>query len=131
MEAGYERAFAVDASVSHAVERRGFRWFVRNGLLESRLVHCAAKHPGFRATAFWRPWSYRREDPAFVVALAGIALALWQPLALLLLLPYVWWQRPSVRHLTFFRLCLQVPLVDAARLAGHLGGSLRHRILVL
>jgi GT2 family glycosyltransferase len=52
MEAGYERAFAVDASVSHAVERRGFRWFVRNGLLESRLVHCAAKHPGFRATAW-------------------------------------------------------------------------------
>jgi GT2 family glycosyltransferase len=131
LEAGFESAYASEAAVTHPVERRGFRWFVRNGFLESRTVHCAAKHPGFRRAAFWRPWAMRREDPAFVIALAGVAAGIFFWPAFVLVLPYVWWQRPSVRRLSFFRLCLQVPLVDAARLAGHLRGSARHRIFVL
>ncbi len=131
LEAGHARAFAVRASVCHPVEHRGFRWFVRNGFLESRLVHCAAKHPGFRREAFWHRWAYRREDPAFVAAVTGVLVGVRYPFAFALALPYVWWRRPSVRHLNFFRLCLQVPAVDAARLAGHLHGSWRHRIFVL
>jgi GT2 family glycosyltransferase len=131
LEAGYARAFAPLASVRHPVDRRGFVWFVRNGYLESRLVHCGALHPGFRAAAFWRPWAYRREGPALVVAVVGMAAGLRFRPALLLALPYLWWRRPSVRHLSFFRLCLQVPLVDAARVAGHVRGSMAHRVFVI
>ena len=127
VEAGYGRGYAAGAKVTHPVrERRGFRWFVHNGLLESRTVQCAAKHPGFRREAFWRPWAFRREDPAFALALVGLVAGIFVPYAFLLMAPYVWWQRPSVRQLSFFRLCLQVPMVDAARIAGHLRGSLRH-----
>lgn len=115
----------------HPVQQRGFRWFVKNGYLESRLVACAAKHPGFRQVAFWRPWAYRREDPAFFLALFGLLAAVRYRPALLLVLPYVWWQRPSVRNVNFFRLCLQVPVVDAARMAGHVRGSLEHGVFVL
>jgi hypothetical protein len=45
--------------------------------------------------------------------------------------PYLWWRRPSVRHLSFFRLCLQIPAVDAARVAGHIWGSVAHRAFVV
>ena len=131
LEAGFGQGFAPKASVSHPVEQRGFRWFVRNGYLESRVVACAAKHPGFRQAAFWRPWAFRKEEPALVVAVFGLLVARRFRPALLLALPYLWWRRPSVRHLNFFRLCLQVPAVDAARLAGHLRGSMENRVFVL
>jgi GT2 family glycosyltransferase len=125
LEAGWEQGFAPDASVTHTVERRGWRWFIRNQYTERKnLAVVAAQHPGFREAAFWRPWSYSREDAAFVAAVAGVAAGVRFRPALLLALPYLWWQRPSIRHLSFFRLCLQVPVVDAARAAGALRGSL-------
>jgi glycosyltransferase involved in cell wall biosynthesis len=131
LEAGFERAFCAEAVVTHPLERRGFAWYVRNGYREHRIVACAAKHPGFRQAAFWRGWAYRKEDPALVAAVVGLLLSRWSRLALVAALPYLWWRRPSVRHLNFFRLCLQIPVVDAARVAGHLEGSLRHRVFVL
>jgi GT2 family glycosyltransferase len=131
VEAGYARGFCAEAAVSHPVELRGVRWHIDMGRLERRVVWCAAKHPGYRREAFWRPWAYRREDPAFLAALLGVLLSFRFRPALLLALPYLWWQRPSVRHLTFFRMCLQVPLVDAIRVAAHLRGSLEHGVLVL
>ncbi len=128
VEAGWDRSFAPDAVAVHAVERRGWRWYLRQGLLETNVVRLAAAHPGFRAEAFWRPWAYRREDAAFALALASIVVAWrWRP-ALLACLPYVWWQRPSVRRPRFLRLCAQVPLVDAARLAGQVRGAARFRV---
>lgn len=131
VEAGWGRGFAAEAVVVHPVEHRGLRWFVDTGLLDTNIIRVAQAHPGFRREAFWRPWAYRREDGAFVLALAGCAGALrWRP-ALIATLPYLWWRRPSVRRTTFFRLCLQYPLIDAARLFGQLRGSLRYRILVL
>lgn len=131
MEAGFERAFCPEAVVTHPLEQRGFGWFVRNGYLEYRIVACAAAHPGFRRAAFWREWAYRKEDPALVAAFVGLLLARRTRAGLLLVLPYLWWRRPSLRHRSFFHLCLQIPLVDAARVAGHLRGSARHRIFVL
>ncbi len=131
LEAGFDRDFAPDAWVTHPMENRGFGWYVQNGYVESRIVHCAAKHPGFRNEAFWRPWAFRKEDPAFIAALAGALIGLKYRPALLAALPYLWWQRPSVRRISFFRLCLQVPAVDAARIAGHLKGSIAHRIFVV
>jgi GT2 family glycosyltransferase len=131
LEAGYRRGFSGNAVVVHPLEHRGFGWFMRNGYLEHRIVACAARHPGFRREAFWRGWAYRKEDPALVAAVVGVVLATRFRPALLLALPYAWWRRPSVRQRSFFRLCLQIPLVDAARLAGHLRGSVRHRVFVL
>jgi GT2 family glycosyltransferase len=131
LEAGFERGFSSEAAVTHPVEHRGFRWYIENGLIESRVVHCAAKHPGFRRAAFWRPWAYRREDPAFVAAVAAIVIGLRFRPALLLALPYLWWRRPSIRHLNFFRLCLQIPVVDGARIVGHVRGSIAHGVVVI
>lgn len=131
LQAGWERGFAFWAEVTHPVDRRGWAWFVRNGLNERNLVRLAAELPAYRAAAFWRPWAYRREDAAFVAALVGALVGLRFRPALLLALPYVWWKRPSMRHRSFFRLCLQIPLVDAARIAGHVRGSLDHRVFVI
>ncbi len=131
LEAGWRRGFAADAEVTHPLEHRGWSWFVRNGLLERNMIAIGASHPGFRQAAFWRPWAFRREDAAFALALAAAVGAVWFLPALVFAAPYVWWRRPSVRHLSFFRLCLQIPVVDAARLVGHVRGSLASRVFVL
>jgi GT2 family glycosyltransferase len=131
VEAGYGRGFSSEAAVSHPMERRGIGWHIEMGRFESRVVECAAKHPGYRREAFWRPWAYRREDPAFVAALLGLALAIRFRPALLLALPYLWWQRPSVRNISFFRMCFQIPVVDAVRVAAHVRGSLQNGIFIL
>jgi hypothetical protein len=36
-----------------------------------------------------------------------------------------------VRHLNFFRLCWQVPVVDAARSYGQIRGALAYRTIVI
>ena len=128
---GWQSAFVPDAVVVHPVERRGWAYFVRQGLCERNMVRLGVAHPGYRREKFWRPWAYRREDAAFVVAVLAVVAALRFRPALVLALPYLWWRRPSVRHLSFFRLCLQVPVVDAARVAGHLRGSWDNRALVV
>lgn len=131
VEAGWGRRFCEEALIAHPVERRGWRWFVRTGLKERNIVRLAAQHPGFRQEAFWRPWAYRREDAALLGAVLSALVALrWRP-ALLGALPYLCFQRPSIRQAGFFRLCLQIPVVDGARLAGQLHGSLRHRRFVI
>jgi glycosyltransferase involved in cell wall biosynthesis len=131
LEAGWERGFCADAMVFHSVERRGWAWFVRHGVLEANMVRLAVEYPGFRQMAFHRWWSLRREDSAFKVAVLGALLGLRFRPALLLALPYLWWQRPSVRHLNFFRLCWQVPAVDAARSYGQIRGALAYRTIVI
>jgi hypothetical protein len=113
------------------VEQRGWRFFVRNGWRESNMVSLAVTHPGYRAETYWRPWAYRPDGPELLAALVGLSLARRHRIAVLLALPYLWRRRPSVRHLSFFRLCLQVPVVDAARVAGHLRGSIENRTFVL
>ncbi len=131
LEAGWDRGFAFDAMVTHEVERRGWGWFVRNGLCERNMIRLGVEHPGYRKEMYWRSWAYRKEDVAFLAALLGAFLAWRMRPALLLALPYLWLRHPSIRHLNFFRLCFQVPVVDAARVIGHLEGSLANRVLVL
>jgi GT2 family glycosyltransferase len=131
IDAGWERGFAADAIATHPLSRRGAWWFVRNGWSERNVVSIAKVHPGYRSEAFWRPWAYRREDAAFALALASAVAAVWFWPILVLALPYLWWRRPPVKQLAFFRLCLQIPAVDAARLVGHLRGSLAARTFVL
>ena len=131
LEAGWRRGFAAAAFVEHDVEERGVRWHVRNGLLERNVVGVAARFPGFRAEAFWRPWAFRRQNAAITAAVAGLALATrWRPAALLAL-PYLWWRRPPrgvAQPARYFAECVAVDLAQAAGLAA---GSVRHGILVL
>jgi GT2 family glycosyltransferase len=131
LEAGWERAFAEDVIVVHPVEPRGWRWYMKNGLLERNNIRLAAEHPGFRNEGFWRPWAVRREDLAFLIGIVGVLGALRFRPALLLALPYIWWQRPSIRKASFFRLCYQIPALDAARALGHWQGSIENRIFVI
>jgi GT2 family glycosyltransferase len=131
LEAGWERAFAADAVVVHAVETRGWRWHVRNGFHERNVVHLAAKHPGYRKEAFWRPWAFRQEDAAFALAAVGVLTGLRFRPALALALPYVLLRRPSYKETNFLLLCLQTPVVDAARIVGHVQGAIENRVLVI
>jgi glycosyltransferase involved in cell wall biosynthesis len=131
VEAGWERRFRTEAGVVHDVEIRGTGWFARNGWLEKHVVALAARHPGFRREAFWRPWAFRKRDAAFVVAVASALAGLrWRP-AWLGVLPYLWWGRPSIREPGFLRCCVETAVVDAARSAGQLTSAVRHRVLVL
>jgi GT2 family glycosyltransferase len=131
LAAGWERGFAPEAKATHPVDQRGFEWFVRKGLLENNFVRMGSEFPGFRRDAFWRPWAFRREDPALLVAIIGLVLGVRFRPALVLALPYMVLRRPSPRRLSFFRLCLQIPVLDAARVLAHLRGSLEYKTLVL
>jgi len=99
--------------------------------LEANFVRMGTEFPGFRREAFWRPWAFRREDPALLAALLGVAIGLRFRPALVLAIPYLVLRRPSPRRLSFFRLCLQIPILDAARVLGHIRGSLEYGTLVL
>lgn len=131
VESGWGRAFAADAVAVHDVDHRGAWWMVRNGLHERNVVLLAARHPGYRREAFWRPWASRRRDAAFVLAVLGTVAAIrWRPAAVVAL-PYLWSARPPRRRPGFVRTGFETVAVDAARTTGHLYGALRHRILVL
>jgi len=131
VEAGWGRGFVADAVVVHDVEDRGWLWHVRYGYLDRIIVALAVQHPGYRQEAFWRPWAYRREDAAFLAAVAGAAAALrWRPAALAVL-PYLWWRRPSVRRPRFAQVCAGNLAVDAARAVGQIHGALKYRTFVL
>ncbi len=131
VEAGWGRGFVGDAVVVHAVEDRGWVWHVKHGYLDRIIVALGVQHPGFRREAFWRPWSYRREDAAFLAAVAGGAVALrWRPAALAVL-PYLWCRRPSVRRPRFLEVCVGNLAVDTARAVGQVHGALRYRTFVV
>jgi glycosyltransferase involved in cell wall biosynthesis len=131
VEAGWTPAFCDRAGAVHDVELRGVRWFLRNGWLEHHVVQLAARHPGYRRDAFWRPWAFRKRDAAFVLAAASAVVGLrWRP-AWLGVLPYLWWSRPSIRKPRFFRFYMEAVAVDAARSAGHLTSAVRHRVAIV
>lgn len=129
--AGWDRDFCGDAVVVHDVERRGWSWWRRIAWSDGNLVTIAAEHPQFRAEGFWRSWAVRREDPALVLAAAGLVGALrWKP-ALALTLPYLWWQRPSHHSSKLVGQGLKIVATDAIRVASHLRASVEARTFVL
>jgi len=131
VEAGWGRGFVPGAVAVHDVEQRSLGWHLRHAYLDHVIIGLAVAHPGYRREAFWRPWAYRREDVAFLAALAGVfAARRWRPAALAAL-PYLWWRRPSVRRPGFVVSCAQHVAVDAARAAGQLTGAVKHRTFVL
>lgn len=129
VETGAERDFATDAVVTHDLEERGLRWRIRHGWLERNLVALALRHPGLRASAFWRPWAFRREGAALPIALGALVVARRRPVAAVLLaLPYV-----ALRRLPLHRprAAAGMVAIDVAQLAGHLAASLPARTVVL
>jgi mycofactocin glycosyltransferase len=121
LAAGWRRDVAPAARVVHDVEDRGLRWHVRHAWLERNLVGLAARHPGLRAAAFWRPWAFRREPVALLVAVAGLACRRCWPA-----LPWLWLRRQARGR----RLAEQA-VVDGVALAGHVSASIRHAVFVL
>jgi glycosyltransferase involved in cell wall biosynthesis len=131
LDGGWERGWEPEARAEHDLEQRGFRWHLRNSYLGKNEVRIAALHPGYRAQFFWKPWAIEKRDAAFAAAIVGLVGALWwRPLALIAL-PYLWWRRPSWRKPAFFKVGAQHVAIDAARLAGHLEGSVRNGIFTL
>jgi glycosyltransferase involved in cell wall biosynthesis len=131
LDAGWERGYADDALAYHDVEERGVRYHVRTGLLECNVARIAKRYPAFRDAAFWRPWAFRREGVAFIVALLGATVAVRRPAALVLVVPYLRQRMPPAGHPRRMHLMAERLVVDAARFAGMRAGSLRYRIAVL
>lgn len=135
VEAGWQRGFAAGAVVDHEVVDRGWRWHVKFGWLDHRLVEVAAQHPQLRGEGFWRPWAVNQADAYFALALASSAAALkWKP-AVVGAIPYLVTRRPPFRrdgvNTRTVLEGLQTVVVDSVRFAGHIKGSLSARIFVL
>lgn len=131
VERGWRRGFVPDAVVVHEVEQRSLRWHLKHAYLDRAIVALAVAHPGYRREAFWRPWAYRREDAAFVGAVAGGVMARWWRPAMLAVLPYLWLRRPSIRRPHFIRMCFGYLAVDTMRAMGRLSAAVRYRTFVL
>lgn len=84
------------------------------------------KHPALRATAVHRRVFWKPSHPATLAAVAGLALAPWQPAALLLA---VGW--PLARRGTPVRRLPATFLVDAAEVLACVRGSVKHRSVLL
>lgn len=129
---GWEARFAEDALIEHEVmaltPAQWILWPRRYGLTAAKV----AKYPGFRKHLFLRVWV----TPLHFwldLAVAGLVAAPWQPLALLLGLPYVvaFARSRSLRG-RFPPAKLAAYLAwDGVAFASMVGASLRHRRVVL
>lgn len=131
VDAGWQRGYADDAVVEHDNEERGLGWHLRMGWRERNVVPVALRHPGFREAAFFRPWTFRRENAGIAAAWVGLVLAPRWRTALLLVVPWLRWHRPPPRHHRYLSLLAERFAVDSAQTAGHLAGSVKERTLIL
>jgi glycosyltransferase involved in cell wall biosynthesis len=131
LNAGWKAGYADDAVITHDMDIRPLRWWVKTSLSQYREVAIAKRYPAYRKQTFWRPWAPRRHDAAFVAATIGVVTAVrWRPAALAAL-PYLWWRRPSIRQPEFVQACVETVVIDAARTAGNVYGSVRSRTFVI
>lgn len=131
MAAGWETAYADGAVVTHDVEYRTMKWWIKTSLSQYREVAIAARFPEYRQRVFWRSWAPQKHDAAFVLGVVGLAAAAWWRPAALGVIPYAVWRRPKVTQGHFVRGCFETIAIDAARTAGHLYGAMRSHILVV
>lgn len=128
-----EWVFDETAVVEHDVSERPLRWHLMMAWREGNLVDVARRYPALREQGFWRPWAHRPWNVAFVVGVAGTAVAVRRPAALASWLAWLWLRRPvAVRQPT--RAAYVVGwrfLNDAVAFAGMVRGSARNRTVVL
>lgn len=130
VEAGWQRAWADNATVEHDLSERPWRWHLRNHYLEGNIVRIAARHPGIR-TMFWRPWAIKRENALFTLALLGLVVSSRRRIGLLLTVPYLhglprpWHGRAAAVGM------VHQASVHAASLAGKAVAAVEHRAFLL
>jgi GT2 family glycosyltransferase len=131
LEAGWSQGFAPEAVVTHDVERRSMRWWLTTSLSQCNEVSLATRFPAYRRKTFWKSWSPRPYDAAFVIGSLGLVAGIrWRP-CLLLALPYMWLRRPSIRQSAFLQRCLETVAVDSARTVGNVYGAIRNRTVII
>lgn len=126
-----EWLFDESTVVTHDVSERPLGWHLRMAWREGNLLDVAARYPGLRRHAFWRPWAHRRTSVAFPLAALGLVAALrWRPAALAAL-PWLWLRRPPLSRRDAPRVLAVRALNDAVVCAGMLNASVRNRTLAL
>jgi len=131
VEDGWRRGYAPGALLHHPVESRGFRWHIHDGFRERNMVRVAARHPGFRRDACWRPWAYQRDTVLVDLAMVGVLAGLRHRAALALVLPYAAHCVRSAGPRPRLGFLVERTIVDVVRAAGHAVGSIENRTLVL
>lgn len=120
-------AFAPEALVHHDVRAASVWQLAREGAtrwIDLPLV--LKKHPALRSSLLYRRVFWKRSHPPTIVALMGLAGAPWQPISLVLLLPWA-----VTRRRTAWRRLPGTFLVDAAEVAACVRGSMKHRSVLL
>jgi GT2 family glycosyltransferase len=133
MERGWERAWAQDAVVEHELQDRPWKWHLWFHYMDRNTIHLASRHPGLRAE-FWRPWATRRESALFALAVVGLLLGARRRLWWMLILPYLKWLHPPLRHPRYWLAWLNTAYMittHTASLVGKLEGSARNKIFVV
>jgi GT2 family glycosyltransferase len=134
-ESGAVAAFAPDAVVHHDVSPATWADTVRDTRRWVDVPRVVARHPHARRELLHARWFWKRSHPLAILGAAGIVMSRRQPLALLLVLPWVRY-RTRVAPLCAGprRRWLVLPLgfaVDLAEVAVMVRGSIRHGALVL
>jgi len=130
---GRERVFEPAAYAVHDVHPGTVRQLARsNATRWTDLPLILRRHPQLREVAAHHKVFWKRTHPATLLAVAGIAAAPAQPLALFLLTPWLAdrrWRRPlSVSRL---RAVPGTFVTDVAEVVGCVRGSIRHRSFLL
>jgi glycosyltransferase involved in cell wall biosynthesis len=129
--AGGEARFCEDAIVFHAVERPGFRWFLRRARYYDNWSALVKRYPEMRREVLWARYFLRRDHAELVLALLGLLLAPRWRGAAALAGPYVARRSPRSLNRGSIEGALKAVVFDVTKLTALLRGSAKHRALVL
>ena len=132
---GGRGAFAPDALVLHDVHPGTARSLARASATRwTDLPLVLRRHPEMRRVVHHRVF-WKQSHPATIAALVGLAMAPFQLLALVLVLPWLvergWRHPPRCPRRARPRALPGAFLVDVAEVVGCVRGSIRHRTLLL
>ena len=128
---GWRVGYAPEALVHHDVTYPGLVWHLRRALRYEAFPSLVRAYPELRRGLLWRRWFLSRRYAGFLVAVVGLAGAVWSRPLLLLALPYALYRRPARWDRDHVRGQIEGALYDSAAFAGLVRGSLRYRRVVL
>lgn len=133
LDAGGRAAFAGDAVVEHVVTYPGTRWWLRRSWSYRAWPHLVCRHPGIRRELLWHRLFLQSRSAAFDAAAIGTALAAgrrrWWPM--LLTVPYLAMSVPRESSRLAWSCTARATLIDAARCAALVAGSIEAGTVVL